>query len=75
MVSEPWPGKCLSTGTTPRDSKPRADATACSATTLGREPAEREPIVVALDQVFCQLDALEARPRHADPGAAWQDRA
>ncbi|MCY1055196.1 hypothetical protein [Nannocystis sp. SCPEA4] len=38
-------------------------------------PGEREPIVVALDQVFCQLDALEARPRHADPGAAWQDKA
>ena len=36
---------------------------------------EREPIVAALDQVYCQLDALDSRPRHADPGAAWQDKA
>lgn len=38
-------------------------------------PGEREPIVAALDQVYCQLDALDSRPRHADPGAAWQDKA
>jgi 5-hydroxyisourate hydrolase-like protein (transthyretin family) len=38
-------------------------------------PDQREPIVAALDQVYCQLDALESRPRHADPGAAWQDKA
>ncbi|PCC72638.1 hypothetical protein SAMN02745121_01752 [Nannocystis exedens] len=38
-------------------------------------PGERGPIVAALDQVYCQLDALESRPRHADPGAAWQDKA
>lgn len=37
-------------------------------------PADRPPIVAALDQVYCQLDALEVRPRHADPGAAWQDK-
>ncbi|MCY1013007.1 hypothetical protein OV079_47245 [Nannocystis pusilla] len=37
-------------------------------------PGEREPIVAALDQVYCQLDALDSRPRHADPGAAWQDK-
>lgn len=35
---------------------------------------EREAIVAALDQVFCQLDALDVRPRHADPAAAWQDK-
>ncbi|MCY0993659.1 hypothetical protein OV203_41360 [Nannocystis sp. ILAH1] len=38
-------------------------------------PGERESIVAALDQVYCQLDALDSRPRHADPGAAWQDKA
>jgi len=37
-------------------------------------PAERQPIVAALDQVFCQLDALEVGSRHADPGAAWQGK-
>lgn len=34
-------------------------------------PGERDAVVAALDQVFCQLDALADRPRHADPGAAW----
>ncbi len=47
----------------------------CCASSRPRARAERESIVAALDQVYCQLDALESRPRHADPGAAWQDKA
>lgn len=34
-------------------------------------PDERAAIVDALDQIFCQLDALDGARRHADPGAAW----
>lgn len=41
-----------------------------------RSESERAAIVAALDQVFCQLDALGVGPRHADLGAAWsQDKA
>ncbi len=44
-------------------------------------PEQRPAIIDALDQIFCQLDALAGGRRHADPGAAWspdkppQDRA
>ena len=36
-------------------------------------PADRPALVDALDQVFCQLDALGTSRRHADPGAAWSE--
>ena len=43
--TDPWPGKCLMTGRTPAELKPVAAATTCSATTPGRDEADRDPIV------------------------------
>jgi hypothetical protein len=43
--TDPWPGKCLTTGRTPAVLKPVAAATTCSATTPGRDEADRDPIV------------------------------
>ena len=37
-------------------------------------PDARPALIDALDQIFCQLDALGSAQRHADPGAAWSDK-
>lgn len=37
-------------------------------------PDARPALIDALDQIFCQLDALGSGQRHVDPGAAWSGK-
>ena len=80
--SEPWPGKCFTTGSTPADSMPSIAATTCRATRPGRPPAAREPTTASrsptLTSAYRRQHHVETKSSHlgcADPrGPAGQRR-
>ncbi|CAB4765465.1 unannotated protein [freshwater metagenome] len=77
-VSDPWPGKCLTTGSTPASRSPRAAATPCRATVPGSEPAEREPITGSRGPAVTSVSGARSTsiPDQASsrPTAAWAAR-
>ncbi len=73
--TDPWPGKCLITGSTPDDEKPSAAATTCSDTARGRDDGEREPIVGSpgpdVTSASGAKSTVNPRPRSSAPLAAY----
>ena len=69
--ARPWPGKCLSTGSTPASRSPWAYAPANSTTCAGSEPNERSPITSSSDSVVTSTTGAKSivtpRPRMAWP--------
>ncbi len=69
--TEPWPGKCLSTGSTPDSAKPAEAATTCSATRSGSEEADREPMVGSpgpeVTSASGAKSTVKPRPRSSSP--------